>query len=196
MRNCPRLQTNPLLFACLGQFLIFQKDAYLASGGYAAVKQNVVDDLAIGRRINAMRLRYCLLDGYKHISCRMYKNLDQVWKGLTKSTFATFNFNPLFIVFVYLMALMLFIGPLVLLIASPFIPEFPLPVLILTLIAVALAVTLWILSDRRFHFPFHIVFAYPVSAVFMTVIAMASMVLTIQGKARWKDRVMPRFVKL
>jgi hypothetical protein len=30
----------------------------------------------------------------------------------------------------------------------------------------------------------------------MVIIAMASMVLTIQGKATWKGRNMPRFVKL
>lgn len=191
-----RLQTNPLLFVCLGQFLMFQKDAYWAAGGYSAVKQNIVDDLAIGRRIVAMRLRYRLLDGYRHISCRMYKNLDQVWKGLIKSTFATFNFNPFFMVFIYLLILILFLGPLALLIASPFIPGFPLSVLILTLAATMLAATLWILSDLRFHFPFYLVFTYPLSVVFMTVIALASMVLTLQGKARWKDRVMPKFVKL
>jgi hypothetical protein len=40
------------------------------------------------------------------------------------------------------------------------------------------------------------VLIYPASAVFMTVIAIASMILTMQGKAMWKDRLMPKFVKL
>ena len=191
-----RLQTNPLLFACLGQFLIFRKDAYWASGGYAAVRQNVVDDLAIGRRINAMRLRYCLLDGYRHISCRMYRNYDQVWKGLTKSTFATFNFDPFFIVFMYILVLILFISPLAVLIASIFIPGFPIQITIMAGIGVLLAVILWILNNRRFHFPLYLVLTYPASVIFMTIIAMASMVLTMQGKAKWKDRLMPKFVKL
>jgi len=191
-----RLQRNPLLFACLGQFLIFRRDAYLASGGYAAVRQNVVDDLAIGRRINAMRLRYCLLDGYRHISCRMYSNLDQVWKGLTKSTFATFNFDPFFIVFMYLLVILIFLSPLAVLIAAIFIPAFPLQVTMVAGIGVILALLLWILNIRRFHFPLYLVLTYPASTVFMTIIAMASMVLTMQGKAKWKDRLMPKFVKL
>jgi chlorobactene glucosyltransferase len=191
-----RLQTNPLLFACLGQFLIFKRDAYLASGGYAAVRQNVVDDLAIGRRINAMRLRYCLLDGYKHISCRMYTNYDQVWKGLTKSTFATFNFDPFFIIFMYLQVIVIFLSPLAVLIAALFVPGFPLQATIMAGIAVVLAMLLWILNNVRFHFPLYLVLTYPASVIFMTIIAMASMVLTIQGKAKWKDRLMPKFVKL
>jgi chlorobactene glucosyltransferase len=191
-----RMQSNPLLFSCLGQFLIFRRDAYIASGGYAAVRQNVVDDLAIGRRINAMRLRYSLLDGYRCTSCRMYSNLSQVWKGLTKSTFATFNFNPFFIVFIYLMVLILFISPLVVLIAAIFIPGFPAQITIMAGIAVFLALLLWVLSNLRFHFPLYLVLTYPASVIFMTVIAMASMVLTMQGKATWKDRVMPKFVKL
>jgi chlorobactene glucosyltransferase len=191
-----RMQSNPLLFACLGQFLIFRRDAYIASGGYAAVRQNVVDDLAIGRRINAMRLRYSLLDGYRCTSCRMYSNLDQVWKGLTKSTFATFNFNPFFIVFIYLMVLILFISPLVVLIAAIFVPGFSAQITIMAGIAVFLALLLWVLSNLRFHFPLYLVLTYPASAIFMTIIAMASTVLTMQGKATWKDRVMPKFVKL
>lgn len=191
-----RLQTNSLLFACLGQFLIFRKDAYWASGGYAAVRQNIVDDLAIGRRINAMRLRYCLLDGYRHISCRMYTNFDQVWKGLTKSTFATFSFNPTLIIAMYLLILIIFISPLAVLVTAIFIPGFPVQVTIMAGIAEFLVVALWIFSNRRFHFPFYVVFIYPASVIFMTIIAMSSMVLTMQGKARWKDRIMPKFAKL
>lgn len=190
-----RLQRNPLLFACLGQFLIFRREAYDAAGGYAAVKQNVVDDLAIGRRINAMRLRYCLLDGYKHVSCRMYNNFNQVWKGLTKSTFATFNFDPFFIVFMYIWILLLFISPFIMLVMALVIPGFPAELTTMSGLAIFLALILWALAIRRFHFPFYLILTYPISTIFMTIIAMASMILTMQGKATWKDRVMPKFIK-
>ncbi|MCX6005769.1 MAG: glycosyltransferase [Chloroflexi bacterium] len=109
-----RLQRNPLLFNCLGQFLVFRRAAYYASGGYAAVRQNIVDDLAIGRR------------------------------GL----------------------------------------------------AIVMALILWSISNYRFHFPMYLILIYPLSAIFMTVVAFASMVLTIQGKALWKGRTMPKTVKL
>jgi len=63
-------------------------------------------------------------------------------------------------------------------------------------IAVFLNLVLWTVSHLRFHFPLYLVLIYPFSAIFMTVVALASMILTIQGKALWKGRIMPKFVKL
>ena len=190
-----RLQRNPLLFAILGQFLVFRRDTYDAAGGYAAVRRNVVDDIAIGRRVHAMGLKYKLLDGDRLVSCRMYRNFDQVWKGLTKSTFATFNFDPYFLVFMYMLVLIFYVSPPVVLGIGLADPQVPLEITAMAGIAVILNVVLWTISNVRFHFPLYVVLIYPFSAVFMTVVAIASMVLTMQGKARWKDRSMPKFVK-
>ena len=191
-----RLQSNPLLFACLGQFLVFRRSAYNASGGYAAVRQNIVDDLAIGRRIHAMGLRYRLLDGNGQVSCRMYRNFDQVWKGLTKSTFATFNFDPFFMVFMQLLILAVFVSPIIVLIIAFAQPIIPWEVASMSGLAIILSLLLWSISNYRFHFPLYLILIYAFSALFMTVIALASMVLTIQGKALWKGRKMPKTVKL
>jgi chlorobactene glucosyltransferase len=190
-----KLQRNPLLFACLGQFLVFRREAYNASGGYAAVRQNVVDDLAIGRRVHAMGLHYKLLNGNGQVSCRMYRNFDQTWKGLTKSTFATFNFDPYFLVFMWLLVLIVFISPIVVLAIGLFQPGFPIQVTIIAGLGVILTLLLWSISNTRFHFPLYLVLLYPLSVLLMTSIALASMILTIQGKALWKGRTMPKTVK-
>jgi chlorobactene glucosyltransferase len=191
-----RLQSNPLLFAVLGQFLIFRREAYDAVGGYASVRQNIVDDIAIGRRVHAMGLKYRLLDGNGQVSCRMYRNLDQVWKGLTKSTFATFSFDPYFLLLMWTLVTIVFLSPILTLVIGLITPQVPFLVTVMAGLAVLLTLFLWSVSHLRFHFPLYLVLIYPVSAVFMTVIAIASMVLTMQGKARWKDRLMPKFVKL
>jgi len=190
-----RLQRNPLLFAILGQFLVFRREAYDAAGGYAAVRCNVVDDIAIGRRIHAMGLKYKLLDGDGLVSCRMYRNFDQVWKGLTKSTFATFNFDPFFLILMWTLVLIFFVSPPIVLGIGLAQPQVPMEITIMAGIAVILNIVLWTISHLRFHFPLYLVLIYPLSAVFMTVIALASMVLTMQGKALWKGRSMPKFVK-
>lgn len=190
-----RLQRNPLLFACLGQFLVFKKTAYLASGGYAAVRQNIVDDIAIGRRIHAMGLRYRLLDGNGQVTCRMYKDFEQVWKGLTKSTFATFNFDPFFLVLMYIIVLLVFVCPFIILGIALAQPVIPWEIAAMSIWAVLLTLLLWAISNHRFKFPLYLILIYPLSAIFMTVIAIASMVLTMQGKALWKGRAMPKTVK-
>jgi len=190
-----RLQRNPLLFAVLGQFLVFRRDAYDAAGGYAAVRNNVVDDIAIGRRVHAMGLKYKLLDGGGLVSCRMYRNFDQVWKGLTKSTFATFNFDPFFLVFMWTLIVIVFVSPPIVLGIGLAQPQVPVGITTMAAAAVFLNLVLWTVSHARFHFPLYLVFIYPLSTVFMTVVAFASMILTMQGKALWKGRSMPRFVK-
>lgn len=191
-----KLQRNPLLFACLGQFLMFTREAYDASGGHAAVRQNVVDDLALGRRIHAMGLHYKLMDGNGQVSCRMYNNLTQVWRGLTKSTFATFNFDPFLLIMIWLLLLLAFVEPVVIALLGLTLPGFPFQVTILAIMTVLLTLLLWLLNHSRFHFPLYLVFFYSPSAIFMATIAVASMVLTIRGKASWKGRSMPRNVKL
>jgi len=191
-----RLQSNPLLFAVLGQFLIFRREAYDAAGGYASVRQNVVDDIAIGRRVHAMGLKYRLLDGNGQVSCRMYRSPEQVWKGLTKSTFATFSFDPYFLTLMWTLVIIVFIGPLLMLVAGLLLPQVPSLITLLAGVAVFLTLVLWSVGHIRFHFPLYLVLIYPASTVFMTIIAIASMILTMQGKARWKDRLMPKFVKL
>jgi len=190
-----RLQRNPLLFAVLGQFLVFRRDAYEAAGGYAAVRQNVVDDIAIGRRVHAMGMKYKLLDGGGLVTCRMYHNFQQVWKGLTKSTFATFNFDPLFLIFMWVLVVIVFISPPLVLGIGLAQPQVPVEVTAMAAMAVILNIALWTVNHTRFHFPLYLVLIYPLSAIFMTVVAVASMVLTMQGKARWKGRSMPKFVK-
>ncbi len=82
-------------------------------GGYAAVRQNVVDDIAIGRKVIGMRFAYSLLDGNGRLSCRMYRNFHQTWTGLTKSTFASFNSDPFLLIFMQLVVLLLFVEPLI-----------------------------------------------------------------------------------
>ena len=191
-----RLQRNPLLFAILGQFLVFRRDTYDAAGGYAAVRHNVVDDIAIGRRVHAMGLKYKLLDGDGLVSCRMYSNFEQVWKGLTKSTFATFNFDPFFLTLMWALVIIFFVSPPVVLVIGLAQPQVPVEITAMAGIAVFLNLVLWTVSHLRFHFPLYLILIYPFSAIFMTVVALASMILTIQGKALWKGRIMPKFVKL
>jgi chlorobactene glucosyltransferase len=142
-----------------------------------------------------MGLRYNLLYGNGQVSCRMYRNFDQVWKGLTKSTFATYNFDPLFLIFMYIMILMVFVFPFIALGIALAQPVIPWEIADMSILAIILTLFLWGISNYRFRFPMYTILFYPLSAIFMTIIAIASMVLTLQGKALWKGRTMPKTVK-
>jgi chlorobactene glucosyltransferase len=190
-----RLQRNPLLFSVLGQFLLFKRSTYEAVGGYASVRQNIVDDIAIGRKVHSMGMAYRLLDGNGQVSCRMYRNFDQVWKGLTKSTFASFNFDPLFLIFMWMVVLAIFVEPWIMLFIGLAQPALPFEIMAQAAMAVFLSLLLFTISNHRFQFPLYYVFLAPISALFMTAVAFSSMVLTMQGKAKWKGRSMPKTVR-
>ncbi len=77
-----------------GQFLLFRRTAYDSIGGHESVRDHLVEDVALARRIaerirEGMRLTNC--DGSEIVSCRMYENFAGVWEGFTKNLRAAFD---------------------------------------------------------------------------------------------------------
>lgn len=91
-----------------------------------------------------------------------------------------------------LIVLLLFVEPLIVFIMG-LVQPFPFDITAIAGLGVSLSLLLFGMSHHRFQFPLYLVFLYPLSAIFMVVIAIASMVLTMQGKAKWKDRSMPKW---
>lgn len=82
------------LGAANGQYVLFRRDAYEAVGGHAAVRDHLVEDVALGRLVAArtaagMRLVNC--DGSRLVRCRMYTSFAEVWEGFTKNLRAAFS---------------------------------------------------------------------------------------------------------
>ena len=82
------------LGAANGQFLFFKKSAYEKIGGHAAVRDHLVEDVALGREI-AMRMgegmRFVNCDGSPLATCRMYSSFAGVWEGFTKNVRPAFE---------------------------------------------------------------------------------------------------------
>ena len=74
--------------AANGQCMAFRRAAYEASGGHAAVRANVIEDVALAKRIKQAGLRLRLLDGAGLITCRMYHNWSEVKAGFAKNILA------------------------------------------------------------------------------------------------------------
>ena len=86
----PMEETNnpdsPVAFAA-GPFMLFRRKAYSAIGGHQALADEVVEDLALARRIkgSGYRLRYCL--GLDAVDLQMYADLGALWEGWSKNWF-------------------------------------------------------------------------------------------------------------
>jgi chlorobactene glucosyltransferase len=83
-----------MLGAANGQFMFFTRECYDAIGGHAALRDHVVEDVALGRAVAArmhegMRLRNC--ESLKFSTVRMYRSVGEVWEGFTKNLRAAFE---------------------------------------------------------------------------------------------------------
>ena len=78
--------TSDVAFAA-GPFMLFSTEAYAAVGGHRRLADEVVEDLALARRIKSggYRLRYRL--GLDAVLLRMYPDLPALWEGWTKNWF-------------------------------------------------------------------------------------------------------------
>jgi len=84
---------SPVAFAA-GPFMLFRRSTYEAIGGHRALADEVVEDLALARRIKSegYRLRYLL--GVDALDLRMYADLPSLWEGWTKNWFLGLDRDP------------------------------------------------------------------------------------------------------
>jgi len=76
---------RPSLSAANGQLLAVRRDAYDRAGGHAAVRAEVVEDVALLRRVKQTGGTGGVVDGTALATCRMYDGWDELARGYTKS---------------------------------------------------------------------------------------------------------------
>lgn len=75
-----------------GQYILVARHAYDALGGHAALRSEIVEDVAFARRLKEDgRFRFLLVGGDRIASVRMYHSLPEIWAGFTKNVFVGAN---------------------------------------------------------------------------------------------------------
>jgi hypothetical protein len=82
---------RPSLSAANGQLLAVDAAAYARAGGHAAVRAQVLDDVALLRAVKAAGGRGAVADGTALATCRMYGSWPELRDGYTKSLWAAFG---------------------------------------------------------------------------------------------------------
>ena len=80
--------------AANGQYLLISREAYDAIGGHEAVAKEVLEDVAIARRVKAAGYRIRLRHGAGQVRTRMYRSFGQLVEGWTKNLALLFENTP------------------------------------------------------------------------------------------------------
>ena len=103
----------------VGTFLLVRREAYERFGGHAALRQEIVEDVAMARAVKTLGGRVDLLDGTGAMATRFYHNAGEVWNGFSKAAFGAFGFSFLPYVATLIFAYALFLNPFLMLVMHP-----------------------------------------------------------------------------
>ncbi|MGZ4787229.1 MAG: glycosyltransferase [Terriglobales bacterium] len=71
--------------AANGQYLLIKREIYEAIGGHAAIRDSMLEDVAIARRLKQAGYRIRFRYGRDALRTRMYRTFPQMWEGWTKN---------------------------------------------------------------------------------------------------------------
>lgn len=80
--------------AAVGGFILVRRDAYLRAGGHAAVRGDVVEDVALAYRLKERGAPLRLLAAGQLASTHMYGDLRAIFQGLRKNAYAGMGYHP------------------------------------------------------------------------------------------------------
>lgn len=173
------------LGAANGQFLLFKRRTYESIGGHVAVKNHLVEDVALGRLVmertgEGARMVNC--DGGQIVQCRMYRSFHEVWAGFSKNLRPVFGTNAIAFVASGLVQAALFITPFVFAVL-------PIPGQTWALGQVGCLLVMRLLLAARFRTSLAAIPFHPFAYLLALAIALNSWRWAASGKIVWKGRV-------
>lgn len=170
-----------------GQFLLFKRSCYDLIGGHESLKNKIVEDVWISRRVKEFGQKLIFADGTEIMKCRMYKSLTEIWHGFSKNFFAGLSFSLAGLLTVNIAYFLLFIFPLFTLIFSLIITDTR--IFYLSLTAFIIPVIIRITHSIKFKQPFMCSFLNFLSCIFLISVSINSFRILKFGKgANWKGR--------
>jgi chlorobactene glucosyltransferase len=174
-----------MLGAGNGQFIFFTRAAYDRLGGHAALRDHLVEDVALGRAVAArmgegMRLLNC--EALRFSTCRMYQSFPEVWEGFTKNIRAAFENSLASFLFIGATQFCGFLLPFVLVI-------FPSPARPLILVQIGVIYLIRVVLALRFRTSLLSCLLHPVGEMLALAIGLNSWRLLATKGVTWKGRV-------
>jgi hypothetical protein len=117
----------------------------------------------------------------------MYRSSQRAYEGLTKSLFGAFGYRLLPYVFIVLWLVYLAWVPIV--VSALWLARLaPLANPVILLACLVLAFLTWLIAYIEIRVPFYLALLYPFTILSNALVMLRSLVFTLGGKLRWKDR--------
>jgi cellulose synthase/poly-beta-1,6-N-acetylglucosamine synthase-like glycosyltransferase len=109
---------RPLFAVVNGQFVAMRAAVYDASGGFAAVRLELAEDVALGRRLVSLGYRVGLVDGAGVLACRPYVTLGALWRANVRNLAPALFGSTVLVLAAAVTLVALYVAPPMLLIAG------------------------------------------------------------------------------
>jgi chlorobactene glucosyltransferase len=73
--------------AANGQYLLIRRAVYESAGGHEAVRDEILEDVALARRVKELGRRILFLPGARWAATRMYRSFGEMWDGWRKNLY-------------------------------------------------------------------------------------------------------------
>lgn len=171
-----------LFAAANGQWIAFKKSSYIQLDGHSAVKNQIVEDVAIARFFKKNKKKILVGAGTGIIYGKMYNNFRQIWLGLSKNLFGLTDFKTIpFFMILILMLLVCVVPYFLLFILSNYIN---------TILFIIILNLLWraLLAINFKHNFWYSILLHPISILLIIIIGLNSFLKSKFGVLNWKGR--------
>ncbi len=109
---------NPSFAAANGQFILFKTETYKQIGGHAAVKDQVVEDMAFAKILKRKGYKIITTLGDNTVFCKMYSGFNEGVNGFAKNFFPGFEIPAMLFYMLLLFFAVTFLAPFVMALLS------------------------------------------------------------------------------
>jgi len=179
---------TPGLSFAIGQLIVFRRRAFEAIGGYASVKGQISDDVAIARELKRAGFRQVFLDMRRQVRCRMYSGYRASFNGIAKNIYDFAKHRSFFLATAITLLVGLVVFPFALL---PILVVTGNPAIQFASLCVVLFLGAWTLALCDRGLPWWSPLLYPVMFLHLLYMAWWSIAQAFAGHAViWKGRAL------
>lgn len=182
-------RSNPKFSAANGQLLCVTRNAYNRMNGHESVRNELVEDVVLGRRAKEIGLRTALATAVETVECRMYTSLGEIIAGFSKNLFPGLGYSLPLLIGSSLISLALYIAPLIFIVIALIRAEFSTALFFLPLAQLLIGMSIRALTAARFRMSTIQPLLHPLSVIMSIIIGINSARLAFSSTGpTWKGR--------